>query len=75
MRVEQLPNCVTSNGEQVFLSASVIPAPDGSWLTRIELDEGVSITNRFADEVEARQYPEKLASWLRQQQAPNSRRR
>jgi hypothetical protein len=69
MAIEQASVCVTSsNGEQLFLSASVMPTPDGSWVTRIELDEGVLIENRFTDEAEARQYPDKLASWLRQRQ-------
>ena len=69
MAVKQPLVCVTSsNGEQLFLRASVMPAPDGSWLTRIELDEGVLIENRFTDEAEARQYPDKLATWLRQRQ-------
>ena len=58
----------SSSGEQLCFRASVTPALDGSWLTQIYLDEGVSITNRFTDEAEAKQYPAKLLRWLRQQE-------
>jgi hypothetical protein len=68
MPMEQRPICVTSNGEQLVLTAAVTPAPDGSWVTEIELGDGVKVTNRLADESEARQYPDKLAAWLRHRQ-------
>lgn len=67
--IQQAPVYETSSsGQQLFLSTTVIPPPDGSSLTRVELDDGVSITSRFTDEAEARQYPVKLARWLRERQ-------
>ena len=61
----QQPVCITSNGERVVLTGAVTAAPDGSWETEIQLGEGVKVTNQFDDEAEARQYPDKLAAWLR----------
>ena len=68
MRMHERSTVITSSGKEVVLSASVTSAPDGTWVTEVELGDGATISNRFTDEWEARTYPERLASWLHHRQ-------
>ena len=70
MPIDERPVRITSLEDEVVLTASVTSAPDGNWVTEVELGDGATITNRFTDEWEARTYPERLARWLRHRRGP-----
>ena len=64
MANEHPAKSVQSDATSAAISASVQPNRDGGWLTVVNLGDGASLTKWFANQDEAKRYPDELAAWL-----------